>query len=879
MRYRPFLFLLLPLLLLTPAYGATTPPLYSVAGWRPVPASGRDVWSMNGGWLFLKGAPQGAQQPDYDDSSWQQVSLPHGLEPLPEEASGGVNYQGPVCYRRHFHVEPALRGKKLFLYFEGIMGKSHVYLNGRLIRESWCGYLPVICDISNAKTEGDNVIAVLADNSDDTSYPPGRSQRSLDFAYFGGLYRDCWLISHGHTFITDANYEDKKAGGGVFVSYHDVQEREAFLHATVHVRNEMTQKRKTSVCLALLDSAGRTVTRQERSLTLGAGKDSTLIFDKKITRPALWSPQRPYLYRLRVTLREERGEAIDGIELRTGIRSLEFKGKDGFFLNGKPYAGKLIGANRHQDFATLGNALPNNLHWRDAKKLRDAGLEMVRNAHYPQDPAFMDACDEMGLLVIVNTPGWQYWNNSPLFAKRVYRNIRQMVRRDRNRPCIWLWEPILNETNYPDSFALKVKSIVEEEYPYPYCYSACDGAAKGAQYYNVRFEHPRFTPDGRYDDRRTDPKVTYFTREWGDNVDDWNSHNSPSRAARSWGEEPQLVQARHYTSPPYPCTCRETLMRTPAQHAGGALWHAFDHQRGYHPDPFYGGLCDAFRQPKASYHLFRAQRDPRAKAIGEVETGAMVYFASALTPFSREDIEIYTNCDTVLLHTWGNEGPVLRWTRPSRDSVAMPHPVAVFPEAWNFMKSKEYLRKGQRDKTVFLAEGILDGKVAVQAQAAPALRPEKLTLRVDDGGRGLRADGSDVVTLIAEVRDARGQIKRLNDLMVRFDVEGEGELLGQEGLQTNPRQISWGSAPILLRSTTRPGAITLRVRPVLEGSNSPHDATLTLTSLPADYPLYPFTDRREKTRLSPAPQSRHTGTKRVSEDELRDVERGQADFE
>lgn len=125
----------------------------------------------------------------------------------------------------------------------------------------------------------------------------------------------------------------------------------------------------------------------------------------------------------------------------------------------------------------------------------------------------MDACDELGLFVIVNTPGWQFWNDEPIFAKRVYNDIRNMVRRDRNHPCVWLWEPILNETWYPEDFAGRVKGIVDEEYPYPSCYSGCDVQAKGSQYFPVQFAHPM-------DLSKRDPKITYFTREWGDNVDD-----------------------------------------------------------------------------------------------------------------------------------------------------------------------------------------------------------------------------------------------------------------------------------------------------------------------------------------------------------------------
>ena len=129
---------------------------------------------------------------------------------------------------------------------------------------------------------------------------------------------------------------------------------------------------------------------------------------------------------------KEGKNTLDGGITRAGIRKAEFKGKEGFWLNGKPF-GQLIGANRHQDFAYVGNALPNSGQWRDAKKLRDAGCRIIRVAHYPQDPSFMDACDELGMFVIVATPGWQYWNKEPEFARLVHENTRQMIRKYRNR--------------------------------------------------------------------------------------------------------------------------------------------------------------------------------------------------------------------------------------------------------------------------------------------------------------------------------------------------------------------------------------------------------------------------------------------------------------
>lgn len=149
-----------------------------------------------------------------------------------------------------------------------------------------------------------------------------------------------------------------------------------------------------------------------------------------------------------------------------GIRKAEFRGKDGFWLNGKPY-GQLIGGNRHQDFALVGNAMPNSQQWRDARRLKDAGMNIIRAAHYPQDPSFMDALDELGIFIIVPTPGWQYWNKDAYWAELVHENTRQIIRRDRNHPSVLMWEPILNETRYPEDFALKALQITRDEFPTP----------------------------------------------------------------------------------------------------------------------------------------------------------------------------------------------------------------------------------------------------------------------------------------------------------------------------------------------------------------------------------------------------------------------------
>lgn len=864
---------------------AARQPEFSTAGFFRLDNSGREVYSMNPAWRFHKGAVESAETKEFNDKDWTVVSLPDGIEYLPTEASGCINYQGEVWYRKHFMPDAALKGKKLFLHFEAIMGKSKVFVNGKLLTEHFGGYLPVIADVTDVLDwNGDNVIAVWADNSDDPSYPPGKAQDVLDYTYFGGIYRDCWLIAHNNVFITDPNYENEVAGGGLFVAFGKVSDALAEVQLKIHVRNATKNPFSGRVEYMLLQPDGTEVARLSDKIQVKVGRATTVSDRMPVKQPMLWTPSTPTLYNLLVRVLDKEGNVIDGYRRRIGIRSIEFKGKDGFYLNGRPYGKPLIGANRHQDFAVVGNAVANSIHWRDAKKLKDVGMEIIRNAHCPQDPAFMDACDELGLFVIVNTPGWQFWNDAPEFAQRVYSDIRNVVRRDRNHPSVWLWEPILNETWYPADFAKNTRDIVDAEYPYPYCYSGSDSEARGHENFPVYFAHPANMQDAS---KEIDPTKTYFTREWGDNVDDWSSHNSPSRVARNWGEQPMRVQAQHYACPYYPVTSYDVLYKQSPQHVGGCLWHSFDHQRGYHPDPFYGGLMDVFRQPKYSYYMFMAQR-PAVKNDRNAGSGPMVYIAHEMTPFSGKDVTVYSNCDEVRL-TFNKGGKTYTYKK-DKNRPGMPSPVITFPDVYDFMVDKAFSRTQKQDDVYLLAEGLIDGKVVATHKVVPARRPEKILLWMDNEGTDLKADGSDFVTVVAAVADKNGNIKRLNNYNIRFSIEGEGRLLGGPGVLANPVPVKWGTAPVLVQSTLKPGKIRITASVLFEGSQMPISGELEFESKPSVFPLVYDAADAARIPLGSASAGQNTASKTDAEREverlrkelntlkLKEVERQQSEF-
>ena len=865
----------------------------STAGFYELEGSGREVYNVNPAWRFIKGDVQDAQKVDFNDSEWEVVSLPHGLELLPEDASGCANYQGVAWYRKNIKIDSKLKGDKLYLHFEGIMGKSKIWVNGELIKEHVDGYLPAIVDITdvaNFSPKG-NVVAVMTDNSDDPLTLPGKAQRNLDFAYLGGIYRDCFLISHNKVHITDPNNENIVAGGGVVSYFKGVTKERAEMGVDVHIRNSSNRATKGRLKIELKDKEGVVVAKTSKKYSLKSGQDVTVKNITKITKPNLWSFNTPYLYDLEITICDASGDVIDGFTNKVGVKEVEFKGSEGLFINGEKYTDKIMGVNRHQDFAIIGNALPNSLHIRDAIKLREAGVHIVRLAHYPHDPAFLDACDRYGIFVMLPIAGWQFWNHDPIFEARIYEHIRNMVRRDRNHASVFIWEPVLNETHYPESFAKQAKACVDEEFTHNQSLTACDPASAGSEHYPVIFSHPA-AAGVHHTASSFDPEKIYYTREFGDNVDDWNSHNSTSRVHRAWGEIPMLVQAKHYASPDYTHTCIEMLYNTDQNHLGGTLWHAFDHQRGYHPQPFYGGIMDAFRQPKTSYYMYESQRPADTLEALEslnVESGPMIYVANEMTPFSPADVTVYSNCEEVRL-TVHQGGKVLTYKRAD-NPMKMPSPIITFKDVYKFMDLKM-----RYDKDAFLlAEGLIDGKVVATHKRQASKRPAKLRLRVDDNGVGLKADGSDIVVVIAEIVDDNGRVKRLNNSHIKFSIDGEGRILGDHKIGANPVIAHWGSAPILVQATDKAGSIRVKAEIITEGIHVIAPAVIEFKSeqiadkLIYDAEIYKMSSKQMDDTQSGDTQYQNAEVqdlkselnalkKKIADSELKEVERQQTEF-
>lgn len=714
---------------------------FSKAGYWSAEGSPRRVSSLNAGWSFSLDAFKTAKA----------VTLPHCIDEgeIGYEASGGVNRQQPAWYRRTLTWKKG--SARQFLHFEAIMGKSRVTLNGKLVAEHFGGYLPVHVEVTGVLKDGDNALEVWCDNSDDPDFPPGKPQHDLDFTYFGGVYRDAYLVETGDAYVTDTD------NGGVYVTSH-------------------------------LEKDGTWTVRADA--TLGgdvAGATAEFLYDGrpvvppfKPESPALWTPETPNLHFLTVNVRKA-GRIVDSVGVKFGVRDFTLDDR-GLTLNGRPYPKKLIGVNRHQDYLFIGGALPNSLHWRDVKKFRDAGMTVFRNAHYPQDPAFMDACDALGMFVIVNTPGWQFWGKNSVFEQRVYDDIRKMARRDRSRACLLMWEPILNETHFPGYFVTNAVAIVKGETRAPnYC--ACDSISAGSGICDVTYGG------------QVRSGAATFCREWGDFPDDWNAQNSSSRVAREWGEGPQLAQAWHYIHETY-WPSLTTERAAPAHHFGGTLWHGADHARGYHPDNFFGGILSYGRQKKLSYHAFRAALTDKP----------FVYLAHELAPYSPGEMVVYSNCPYTA--TW-----LGRPFRPGETKFK-------YCELQNLTYyNKDRTAAGRANFAVTLPDG------TVQTNT-PAKRFSQIVMALDTEGLAPVADGSDLVAVTATLADWKGTPKRYLTETVKFTVEGPAEIVGE-----NPQRTRWGEALVLIRpkAVEKPQPITVRAELARKGVHVKQNGAMTFT--------------------------------------------------
>lgn len=395
-------------------------------------ANSRIVYTINESWHFIKGNPADAQNPFYDDKSWEMVSIPHtwNAQDADDEIPGF--YRGPGWYRKNVFISREMSGKQVTIYFEGANQQTDVYVNGKKVGTHLGGYTRFAFDITSFVEFGvKNSIAIKVDNSADADIPP----LSADFTFFGGIYRDVYLMYTDKVHISTTDY----ASSGVYVQTPKVSDKEAEVTVSAVLANRTNKPVKVKIQNILLSPDGVEVALKESVVKLASNSELKLKQETIVVEsPQLWCPETPHLYTVHTKVLNAKGNIIlDEVKNPLGFRWYSFSPDSGFYLNGKPY--KLIGTNRHQDYYKKGWALRDEMHVRDVKLLKAMGGNFLRVAHYPQDPVIMEMCDKLGILTSVEIPVVNAITESAGFTRNCLEMAREMVRQDFNHPSVIIW--------------------------------------------------------------------------------------------------------------------------------------------------------------------------------------------------------------------------------------------------------------------------------------------------------------------------------------------------------------------------------------------------------------------------------------------------------
>ncbi len=729
---------------------------------------------LNHGWMYCPHDKRAFSRVRSSVNGWTRVTLPHAVAaPLPANTFSEQRWQIVSWYRRRIRTPEGLADRRVFLDFDGVMLSASVYLNGKLAAEHRGGYDAFSVDVTpflDPKAGADNVVAIRVDSRLQADIPP--CGRVMDFQTFGGIYRDVRLRLTPLCHIEDLHVTTPRPLAAVKT-----------VHAVVTVRNTGREDWRGAARLELCDARGRRLATGARvPCAVSAGKTASLTLTRgDLTGLTLWDLDDPQLYVARATLLD--GSRIaDRMETRVGFRSAIFS-KDGpFLLNGKPL--KLIGLNRHQTYPYMGAAAPRRLQRRDAEILkRKLGCNVVRTSHYPQSPHFLDRCDEIGLLVFEEIPGWGFIGDDA-WKELACRDVEAMIRRDRNHPSVILWGVRVNESGDDHDFYTRTNALARSLDP---------SRPTGGVRWGVRSEFLEdvFTAnDYAYQPPRkliNEPLATpYLITEFGPLTD-------PRRTAS------MDVQVRFALG-------HADILNAIFGHpkiAGGIGWCAFD----YHSQDWVTvdgiqpwGVCDVFREPKLTAAVYASQLDPEVHPVLVAATRWKVGDQAGFDPNEQTvkaggdvPLVVFSNAEQVDVLIDGEKRGCYK---PAHDRFPhLPHPpffCAGLGKLWG--PSWKALRLIARVRGVPIAE-----------QCFPATNDAPgLDVAVDD--QALNADGADMTRMVIRHVDCHGNVQNFSRVAVRIDIKGPVTLVG-------PRlcALAGGVAAVYLRAGARPGVAAVTV--------------------------------------------------------------------
>ena len=720
-------------------------------------ASQRRILPLNHNWLFSDKVVPGGHARSFDDRRFLRVTIPHTNKMLPWHGFDDKDYEFVSLYRRHFTMPADLQGQRVFIDFGAVMTASKVWLNDQLLGEYRGGYTPFSFELTtHLNWHGDNVLAVEVDSTERKDIPPFGGD--IDYLTFGGIYRDVSLRAVPQTFIENVFAKAVNVLGD--------RRLEVQCFITHKAANETPRK-----IVAELYDGGRLVDTLD-GMVAPADAVCTLVLNN-LQSVELWDIDHPKLYSVRVKL--YKGERVaDEYQTRIGFREAKFT-PDGFFLNGKHL--KLRGLNRHQTFPFVGQAMPARVQRRDAWILRrQLKCNIVRTSHYPQSPHFLDACDEYGLMVLEEIPGWQHVGDEH-WRELSVGYVESMIRRDWNHPSIIIWGVRVNESGDYHDFYTKTNNLAR----------SLDNSRPtgGVRYkYDSELLEDVFTMNDFQIPLRKPNHPLYLNTEFighmyptkrNDNVERVTEH-----AMRHARVHNQLASEKGY--------------------AGGLGWCAFDyntHANFCSTDRIcYHGVADIFRIPKPAGGFYKSQCDPKEEIVLE-----------PAFDWSRGDRNetftiamVSSNCDNLKLYIADRQIADLK---PDRENF--PH--LKYPPFVKNIRDEIY-RGAWGDLKI---EGYLDGKKVITKMMSGRGADRQLLVEPDD--RELIGDGIDATRVVLKVTDDYGSIRPLANAAIVLNVSGPGEIIGE-----NPFSLFGGVGAVWIKTRQTPGVIKLTARHPLLGT-------------------------------------------------------------
>jgi beta-galactosidase len=713
---------------------------------------GRRLLPINRNWRFSPAATPAARARDFDDSHFARVTVPHTNLRVPWHSFDEKSYEFVSVYRRHFRLPASARRQRVVVDFEGVMTASTVWLNGVRLGEYKGGFTPFSFELTpHVDFDRDNVLVVEVDSTERPDIPPFGNE--VDYLTFGGIYREVSLRIVPYTSIEN-----------IFAQPKDVLSDHPSLDVQCFPVCGTYSFPMGLILEAALYDGERLVAKKAMEVPGGEGANNwpcTLHLDN-LGDIQLWNLSSPKLYRVEVRLLQG-AQLLDNDSRRIGFREARFT-PQGFALNGTIV--KLRGLDRHQTFPWVGQAMPARVQRQDAIILRkNLKCNIVRTSHYPQSRHFLDACDEIGLLVLEEIPGWQHIGDLA-WQDLAVDNVSRMIQRDWNHPSIILWGVRINESQENHDLYTRTNALAHQ----------LDATRQTGGIRNFQASElleDVFTMNDFGFPLRPPNHPLYLNTEFV-------GHTYPTKTIDN------IERLREHTI--RHARIHDQLASNP-QYAGGIGWCAFDYNThanfGSGDRICYHGVTDIFREPKPAAGFYRSQCDPDE----EIVLAPAFHWAHGDESVGFTDALVSSNCDHLKFYIAGR---LVAEADPDRKQF--PH--LKFPP-FTADLSRSFDHWGD-----LRIDGYIQGKQVISRSFSGKGLDQKFTLLPDDAT--LAADGADTTRVVLRVTDEFDAIRPFAADAIRFELTGPAHLIGD-----NPFALVGGTGAVWIRAGEQPGKVRL----------------------------------------------------------------------